>query len=43
MFADVATEKAQKAVIKGVEGFSKEELRQTKTEEKTILPSPDGR
>lgn len=41
-FADVATEKTQKAVLEGVEGFDTGKLKHTKTEEKNPLPDKSG-
>uniref|UniRef100_T1JCD5 Thymosin beta n=1 Tax=Strigamia maritima TaxID=126957 RepID=T1JCD5_STRMM len=38
---DVAQEKAQTAVIKGVEEFSKESLKHSETREENILPDKD--
>jgi len=41
-FAEVATEKAQQAVLKGVEDFDPSQLKHAETQEKIILPDAEG-
>jgi len=40
--AEMATEKAQQAVLKGVEGFDPASLKPTETQEKVVLPGAAG-
>ena len=39
---EVATEKAQQAVLKGVEGFDPASPKPTETQEKVVLPGAAG-
>ena len=41
-YSEVATEKAQQAVLKGVEGFDQAKLKHAETQEKVVLPDKDG-
>lgn len=40
---EVASEKAQQAVLKGVEGFDPSKLKHAETQEKVILPGAEGK
>ena len=40
--AEVATEKAQQAVLKGVEDFDPSKLKHAETQEKVVLPDAEG-
>jgi len=40
--SEVATEKAQQAVLKGVEQFDTSQLSHVETQEKVILPDAEG-
>ena len=42
IFLEVATEKAQQAIFKGVEDFDQSQLKHTETQEKIILPDAEG-
>lgn len=42
LYADVATEKTQKALLQGVEAFDTGKLKHTETHEKNPLPDKDG-
>lgn len=39
---DVAAEKTQQALLKGVEGFDTNNLKPTETQEKVVLPDNEG-
>lgn len=39
---DVAAEKTQQALLKGVEGFDATNLKHTETQEKIVLPNKQG-
>jgi hypothetical protein len=39
---DVAAEKTQQAILKGVEGFNQNNLKPTETQEKIVLPDKEG-
>jgi len=40
---DVAAEKTQQAILKGVEGFNQNNLKHTETQEKIVLPDKEGK